>query len=72
MKRYYEDYINDILEECNYLINRSENLTFLEFERNEDLRRAFIRSLEIIWLTIKEDIPYLKNEIEKISNEIKD
>ncbi|RUM57590.1 MAG: hypothetical protein DSY60_04175 [Persephonella sp.] len=72
MKRYYEDYINDILEECNYLINRSGNLTFLEFERNEDLRRAFIRSLEIIWLTIKEDIPYLKNEIEKISNEIKD
>ncbi len=114
MKRYYEDYINDILEECNYLINRSKNLTFLEFERNEDLRRAFIRSLEIIgevvkklpkeikernknipwkeiagmrdklihdyfgvdyeiiWLTIKEDIPYLKKEIEKILNEIKD
>ncbi len=114
MKRYHEDYINDILEECNYLINRSENLTFLEFERNEDLRRAFIRSLEIIgevvkklpkeikernknipwkeiagmrdklihdyfgvdyeiiWLTIKEDIPYLKKEIEKILNEIKD
>ena len=27
---------------------------------------------EIIWLTIKEDIPYLRKEIEKIGNEIKD
>lgn len=107
MKRYYQDYINDILEECDYLIKRSKNLTFSEFEKNEDLRRAFIRSLEIIgeavkklpeeikeknknipwkeiagmrdklihdyfgidyeiiWLTIKEDILFLKKEMEK-------
>ncbi len=108
MKRYYQDYINDILEECNYLISRSKNLTFSEFEKNEDLRRAFIRSLEIIgeavkklpekvknknksipwkeiagmrdklihdyfgvdyeviWLTVSEDIPFLKENLEKI------
>ena len=108
MKRYYQDYINDILEECNYLIDRSKNLGFSEFEKNEDLRRAFIRSLEIIgeavkklpeeikeknknipwkeiagmrdklihdyfgvdyeiiWLTVKEDIPVLKKELEKL------
>ncbi|GAB6072848.1 DUF86 domain-containing protein [Venenivibrio stagnispumantis] len=108
MKKYYQDYINDILEECTYLINRSKNLSFSEFEKNEDLRRAFIRSLEIIgeavkklpeeikeknknipwkeiagmrdklihdyfgvdyeiiWLTVNEDIPFLKKELEKI------
>ncbi len=108
MKRYYQDYINDILEECNYLIDRSRNLSLSKFEKNEDLRRAFIRSLEvigeavkklpeeikeknkhipwkeiagmrdklihdyfgvdyeIIWLTVKEDIPLLKEEIEKL------
>ncbi len=102
MKRYYQDYVNDILEECNYLINRSKHLTFSEFVESEDLKRAFIRSLEIIgeavkklpedikegdktipwkeiagmrdkvihdyfgvdyeviWLTVKEDIPILK------------
>jgi uncharacterized protein with HEPN domain len=90
------------------LINRSKNITFSEFEKNEDLRRSFIRSLEvigeavkklppeikgknknipwkeiagmrdklihdyfgvdyeIIWLTVKEDIPFLKKELEKI------
>jgi uncharacterized protein with HEPN domain len=34
MTRYYQDYINDILEECNYLLNRSKDLTFSEFEKN--------------------------------------
>ena len=113
MTRYYQDYINDILEECNYLLNRSKDLTFSEFEKNEDLRRAFTRSLEIIgeavkklpeelkkknkeipwkeiagmrdklihdyfgvdyeiiWLTVKEDIPVFRDEIQKIINEIK-
>ena len=48
MKRYFYDYINDILSECKYLIERSSKITFEEFEKNEDLRRAFIRSLEVI------------------------
>ncbi len=112
MKRIIEDYLEDILEECNYLLERSKNFTYEAFIENEDLKRAFIRSLEIIgeatkkipqeirikypdipwrdiagmrdkliheyfgisyeivWKTIKEDIPFLKQEIEKILNEI--
>lgn len=66
MKRDYRDYINDILEECNYLIKRSKNLTFSEFEENEDLRRAFIRSLEIIGESTKK----LPVELKKKYNNI--
>ncbi len=108
MTRYYQDYIYDILTECNYLMRRSENLSFSELEKNEDLRRAFIRSLEVIgeavkkipediknknqnipwkeiagmrdklihdyfgvdyeviWLTVKKDIPFLKKELENL------
>ena len=48
MKRNYMDYIDDIITECEYLLNRKKDITYDEFVRNEDLRRAFIRSLEII------------------------
>jgi len=108
MKRIIEDYLEDILKECDYLLDRSKNLTYEKFIRDEDLKRAFIRSLEIIgeatkkipqetrmkypdipwrniagmrdkliheyfgisyeivWETIKEDIPFLKQKIEEI------
>jgi len=66
MKRYYQDYINDILEECYYLINRSKNLTFSEFSQNEDLRRAFIRSLEIIGEAVKKLPDEIKNRDKNI------
>jgi len=48
MKRKYLDYIEDMLSEINYLIKRSQPLTFEDFILNEDLNRAFVRSLEII------------------------
>jgi Uncharacterized conserved protein len=48
IKREIRDYILDIKTECEYLINKSNRLTFEEFLQNEELKRAFVRSLEII------------------------
>ena len=42
------DYLRHILVEADYLIGRSEGLSFEEFAVDETLRRAFVRSLEII------------------------
>jgi len=48
MKRKITDYLIDILTECNYLLKESENLDYESFINNENLKRAFVRSLEII------------------------
>lgn len=48
MKRKTEDYLEDIIRECNYLMKRSKGLSYEQFTKNEDLTRAFVRSLEII------------------------
>jgi uncharacterized protein with HEPN domain len=42
------DYLRHILVEAEYLIGQSAALNFEEFVANETLRRAFVRSLEII------------------------
>ena len=42
------DYLRHILVEADYLIGHSTGLTFDQFVANETLRRAFVRSLEII------------------------
>lgn len=42
------DYLTDILVECDYLIESTRDLTFADFLRNEHLKRAFTRSLEVI------------------------
>ena len=42
------DYLRHILVETDYLIGRSEGLSFEAFSADETLRRAFVRSLEII------------------------
>jgi len=41
-------YLLHILEECEFLINKSENLSYSEFIKDPTLMRAFVRSLEII------------------------
>ena len=43
-----EVFLKHIIDECNYLIERSESLSYEEFVLNPDLTRSFIRSLEII------------------------
>ena len=42
------DYLHHILVEADYLIGRSEGLSFESFAADETLRRAFVRSLEIL------------------------
>ena len=42
------DYLRHILLEADYLIGRSAGLSFDEFMASETLRRAFVRSLEVI------------------------
>ncbi len=42
------DYLRHILAEADYLIETSRGLTFERFDADESLRRAFVRSLEVI------------------------
>ena len=42
------DYLYHILDECNYLLQATHGLPKAEFLRDPTLRRAFVRSLEII------------------------
>lgn len=42
------DYLKHILAEADYLLGRSAGLTFGTFLADETVRRAFVRSLEII------------------------
>jgi uncharacterized protein with HEPN domain len=42
------DYVRHILIEADYLIGSSAGLSFDAFAADETLRRAFVRSLEII------------------------
>ena len=42
------DYLRHILVEADYLIDRSVGLPYATFSSDETLRRAFVRSLEII------------------------
>lgn len=47
MKR-AEPFLKHILEEIEYLQKKSSQLTFEEFINDEDLKRSFVRSLEVI------------------------
>jgi len=46
--REIRDYLLDIENECEYLISKSKDLNYEDFLKNEELKRAFVRSLEII------------------------
>lgn len=52
MKR-YEEFLYHILDEVEYLLKHSENIDLEEFLENETLKRAFVRSLEIIGEAVK-------------------
>jgi uncharacterized protein with HEPN domain len=46
-------YLYHILEECNFIINNSKDLSFEKFINNHILKRAFVRSLEVIGEAVK-------------------
>lgn len=66
MKREILDYIEDIKHECEYLIIKSKTYDYDSFISNEDLKRAFIRSLEIIGEASKHIPKEIKKEYPKI------
>src|SRR5690606_10217524 len=43
-----KDFVRHILDECSFIISVSQNVEFKDFIENEILKRATIRSLEII------------------------
>lgn len=49
----YKDKLKHIIDEINYLITTSAELSYNNFITNESLKRAFVRSLEIIGEAIK-------------------
>ena len=54
MSRSALDYLRHILDEADYLIGSAEGLSKDDFVRDETLKRAFVRSLEIIGEAVKQ------------------
>jgi len=48
MSRSAVEYVRHILDETGYLVDRAQGLTWDQFMRDATLKRAFVRSLEII------------------------
>ena len=48
MSKEPKEYLRHIQDECSYLISISENLLSEDFMEDETLKRAVVRSLEII------------------------
>lgn len=49
----YSEYLRHILDECEFIIGESGNLRKEAFLGDETLKRAFVRSLEIIGEAVK-------------------
>jgi uncharacterized protein with HEPN domain len=56
------DYLKHILDEANFLARNSTRVEKAEFLENETLKRAFVRSLEIIGEAVKQ-IPLESRQI---------
>jgi uncharacterized protein with HEPN domain len=48
MSKDYKEYLRHILDECNYIISASNDISFDDLMNDETLKRALVRSLEII------------------------
>ena len=61
-----KEYLKHIQDECSYIISVTEHLAFEDFMANETLKRAVVRSLEIIGEATKKipaDIKLKQNSI---------
>ena len=61
MKNYLE-YLKHIRDECKYLLDHTEGLTQDEFIEDVTLKRAFVRSLEIIGEATKRIPPEFRDK----------
>jgi uncharacterized protein with HEPN domain len=66
MSRSGHDYLLHILGEVDYLLETSRGLTREAFLRDPTLRRAFVRSLEIVGEAAKQVPPDLRNQAQGI------
>jgi uncharacterized protein with HEPN domain len=48
MSKEPKEYLRHIQDECSYIISVTENLLFEDFMDDETLKRAVVRSLEIV------------------------
>ena len=60
------EYLRHILDETDYLISETQGLSRLEFIQDETLRRAFVRSIEIIGEATKKVPDELKQKYPQI------
>lgn len=58
-------YLEHILQECRFLIEKSEGLCFENFTKDPVLMRAFVRNLEIIGEAVKNLPEDFKKDIPK-------
>jgi uncharacterized protein with HEPN domain len=49
----YKEYLRHILDEADYIISKTEGLNKKIFLKDETLKRAFVRSIEIIGEAVK-------------------
>lgn len=61
------EYLRHILDETNYLIERSRGLSREQFVEDETLKRAFVRSIEIIGEATKKLPENTKQEHQRIA-----
>lgn len=61
-----EIFIRHIFDEINFVMDKSKGLKYENLMKDETLKRAFLRSLEIIGAATKNLIPRLKEQIENI------
>jgi len=55
-------YLIHILDECRFLQEKSKNLNFEKFNSDEVLKKAFVRSLEIIGEAVKKIPPHFRKK----------
>ena len=62
----FKPFLMHILDKCEYLEKNSKNLKFEDFIKDENLKRAFVRSLEIIGEAVKNLPEDLKNKYPEV------
>lgn len=56
------EYVRHILDECEYLLSESKHFSYEQFIENATVKRAFVRSIEIIGEASKKVSSGLKNQ----------